>query len=308
MLYTVWINEWLENYVRPYKKIQTYERYRIICLLHIIPTLGNYEMDKITVLDLQKLISELMRNGNRRTGKGLSSNSVNSIISVIQNSLNTAFIIGAASQYVGNLIKRPRTVEKRIECFTSVEQKEIEKCILESGKDKYFGILLCLYSGLRIGELLALTWDDIDLSRRMLTVSKSCHDSNDGTNHIRVIDTPKTLSSSRTIPIPKQLIPIIKGYKKRSKCKYVVAYGTKPAFVRSYQRTFELLLKKLSIPHRGFHSLRHTFATRAIEMGVDVKTLSEFLGHKNATITLNRYTHSLLDHKIEMMNRLGKLL
>lgn len=96
--------------------------------------------------------------------------------------------------------------------------------------------------------------------------------------------------------------------KNRSKCEYILADGDKPVFVRSYQRTFELLLKKLHIPHKGFHSLRHTFATRAIECGVDIKTLAELLGHKNATITLNRYAHSLLEHKVDMMNRLGKLL
>ena len=78
--------------------------------------------------------------------------------------------------------------------------------------------------------------------------------------------------------------------------------------VRSYQRSFELLLKKLHIAHRGFHSLRHTFATRALECGMDVRTLSEILGHKNPTVTLNRYAHSLLEHKAAMMNRLGKLL
>ena len=78
--------------------------------------------------------------------------------------------------------------------------------------------------------------------------------------------------------------------------------------LRSYQKTFERLLKRESIPHKGFHALRHTFATRALECGMDVKMLSEILGHKNATITLNRYAHSLLEHKQEMMNKLGKLL
>ena len=78
--------------------------------------------------------------------------------------------------------------------------------------------------------------------------------------------------------------------------------------IRAYQRSFELFLKRLNIPHKGFHSLRHTFATRALECGMDVKTLSEILGHKNANVTLNRYVHSLMEHKREMMNRLGKLL
>lgn len=78
--------------------------------------------------------------------------------------------------------------------------------------------------------------------------------------------------------------------------------------MRSYQASFALLLKKQNLPHRGFHALRHTFATRALECGMDVKTLSELLGHKNPTVTLNRYVHSLMPHKHEMMNRLGKLL
>ena len=88
----------------------------------------------------------------------------------------------------------------------------------------------------------------------------------------------------------------------------MVSANGKPVSVRSYQRSFELLLKRLNIPHKGFHSLWHTFATRALECGMDVKTLSEILGHKNPTVTLNRYAHSLMEHKAEMMNRLGKLL
>ena len=110
------------------------------------------------------------------------------------------------------------------------------------------------------------------------------------------------------IPLPKQLLPILKALKKRSVSPSVVSAKGKPVSVRSYQRSFELLLKKSDIPHKGFHSLRHTFATRAIECGMDVKTLSEILGHKNPTVTLNRYAHSLMEHKQAMMNRLGKLI
>lgn len=123
-----------------------------------------------------------------------------------------------------------------------------------------------------------------------------------------IIDEPKTATSRRVIPLPKQLLPILKGIKKKSHSPFVVSANGKPVSVRSYQRSFELLLKKLKIPHRGFHSLRHTFATRALECGMDVKTLSEILGHKNPTVTLNRYAHSLMEHKADMMNRLGKLL
>ena len=161
-----------------------------------------------------------------------------------------------------------------------------------------------LFRSLRIGELIALHWSDIDFAKGILTVSKSCHDGKDGL----IIDEPKTTTSRRVIPLPKQLLPILRSVKKKSASPFVVSASGKPVSVRSYQRSFELLLKKLKIPHKGFHSLRHTFATRALECGMDVKTLSEILGHKNPTITLNRYAHSLMEHKTDMMNKLGKLL
>ena len=123
----------------------------------------------------------------------------------------------------------------------------------------------------------------------------------------RITDIPKTSSSCRIIPLPKLIIPLLKTAKKSSKSQLVIANGEIGLIVRTYQRNFASLLKKLHIAHRGFHALRHTFATRAIECGMDVKTLSEILGHKNATITLNRYAHSLMEHKRDMMNKLGKL-
>jgi len=105
------------------------------------------------------------------------------------------------------------------------------------------------------------------------------------------------------------LISHLRNLKKDSNSVYVVASDSdKLISVRAYQRSFELFLKRLHIPHKGFHSLRHTFATRALECGMDVKTLAEILGHTNAMITLNRYSHSLLNYKIEMMNKLGKNL
>ena len=262
------------------------------------------ELDDLTPLLLQQYITELLQSGNRKTGKGLSANSVNAIISVLQSSLKTANFLGLTAEYTADKVKRPKLKEKPVECFSLKEQKQIEQAILSGRKDKLYGILLCLYSGLRIGELIALQWSDIDFTKGILTVSKSCHDGKAGL----IIDEPKTATSRRVIPLPKQLLPILKGIKKKSHSPFVVSANGKPVSVRSYQRSFELLLKKLKIPHRGFHSLRHTFATRALECGMDVKTLSEILGHKNPTVTLNRYAHSLMEHKADMMNRLGKLL
>lgn len=304
MKYMDWLNEWLKNYVLPSVKIRTYERYSLIVNLHIRDKIGMLELDDLTPLLLQQYITELLQSGNRKTGKGLSANSVNAVISVIQSSLKTAHLLGLTKEYTADKLKRPKLKEKPVECFTLAEQKQIEQAILNGKKDKLYGIILCLYSGLRIGELIALQWSDIDFTKGILTVSKSCHDGKAGL----IIDEPKTATSRRVIPLPKQLLPILKGIKKKSHSPFVVSANGKPVSIRSYQRSFELLLKKLKIPHRGFHSLRHTFATRALECGMDVKTLSEILGHKNPTVTLNRYAHSLIEHKADMMNRLGKLL
>ena len=309
MVYKEWLTNWLENYVQPSAKHRTYTRYKEIVDQHIVLQLGDLDFSEITPYALQYYVAELLKNGNHRTGKGLSANSVNSIITVIQNTLKTAYSLGMVSEYTGDKIKRPRANEKKVECFSVNEQKKIERYILKGENTRYFGVLLCLYTGLRIGELLALEWSDIDMGKGELQVNKSCYYGKDQNGEFgRITDIPKTQSSIRTIPIPKQLIPFLREIKKKSRSTHIVSNGENLISIRSYQRSFSSLLKKLNIQHRGFHSLRHTFATRALECGMDVKTLSEILGHKNSTVTLNQYAHSLMEHKKEMMNKLGKLL
>lgn len=309
MQYNIWLNEWLENYVKPSSKRKTYLRYSEIVSGHILGALGNREMNELTPLLLQRFTSKLLRSGNIRTGKGLSANSVNGIITVIQNSLKEACAVGYITEYTANKIKRPKVVEKKVTCFTSAEQKRIEQSILNGKKIKMFGVVLCLYTGLRIGELLALEWSDVDFQKGTISVTKTCYDGKDNNGKFsRITDAPKTVASQRVIPYPKQLSIFLKQIKNCRKSDYIISSGTeKTISIRAYQRSFELLLNKLNIPRKGFHALRHTFATRALECGMDVKTLSEILGHKNATVTLNRYVHSLMEHKKDMMNRVGKL-
>ena len=304
MLYKEWLSEWLENYVKTSVKERTYAKYADIVKIRLIPALGDYELNDLTPFNVQRYITELLHHGNLKNGEGLSANTVNLIIAVIQSSTKAAYSLGLTDEYKMDKIKRPRVQEKQITCFSPSEQKMIEQAVLIDKRSKMIGILICLYTGLRVGELLALEWTDIDFSKNELFVNRTCH--NRGKSIVTTA--PKTISSIRIIPIPKQLVPILKQHKKRCESQYVISENGTYVPVRSYQRSFELLLKRLGIPHQGFHSLRHTFATRALECGMDVKTLSEILGHKNATVTLNRYAHSLMDHKREMMNRLGKLL
>ena len=237
MKYIDWLIQWLENYIYPSVKIRTYERYKLIIEQHIKDKIGGMELDDLSPLVLQSFVTELLQSGNRKTGKGLSSNSVNAVISVIQSSLKTAHLLGLTKEYTADKLKRPKLKEKPVECFTLAEQKQIEQAVLNGKKNKLHGIILCLYSGLRIGELIALQWSDIDFAKGILIVSKSCHDGNDGL----IIDEPKTATSRRAIPLPKQLLPILKGIKKKSDSPFVVSANGKPVSVRSYQRSFELV-------------------------------------------------------------------
>lgn len=308
MKYQQWLNEWLKNYVKTTVKQKTYIRYSEAVTVHITPALGEYELDELTPLNLQCFIADLSESGNIKTSKGLSANSVNGIISVIQSSLRVAYHIGLTKEYIADKIKRPKVVEKQIDCFSLDEQKRIEQAVLNSDDSHMFGVIICLYTGLRIGELLSLEWKDIDFENGLLTVNKTCHYCKDNAGQYgRIIDTPKTESSKRIIPIPKQIIPVIKAHKKKSDSPLVISRKGNVISIRTYQRNFEVLLKELGIAHRGFHALRHTFATRAIESGMDVKSLSEILGHQSPMITLKRYAHSLLKHKKEMMNNVGKI-
>lgn len=309
MKYKDWLRIWLENYIRPTAKRRTYESYSRIAEQHIEKELGREELDGIDPIKLQQFVSGLMRNGNLITGGGLSANSVNGIITVIQGSLKSAYTFGVAKEYVADRIRRPRAREKAVTSFTLPEQRKIEQAAFSDRRSKMFGIILCLYTGLRIGELLSLEWCDVDFHGGTISVNKTCHDGRGENGKLcRITDTPKTEASRREIPLPRRIIQLLREHRRRDASEYIISSGGKPLYVRSYQRDFDSLLKKLCIPHKGFHALRHTFATRALECGMDVRTLSEILGHKNPTVTLNRYAHSMMEHKRDMMNKLGRML
>lgn len=306
MKYGIWLDEWFCNYIRPSSKRKTCERYSEIIEKRLKVKLGEYELNELTPLILQRYITELIESGNMKTGKGLAANSVNGIITVIQNSLKLAYALGTIKEYAADKIRRPKTKEKEVTCFTLSEQKKIERAALAGKKTKWLGIVVCLYTGLRIGELLALEWKDVDFQKGVLTVSKSRHEGKDENGrYAHIVESPKTVSSRRCIPLPKQILCELRMLKRKSRSAYVISNGERSIPVRSYQRSFERLLKKLDIPHKGFHALRHTFATRALECGMDVKMLSELLGHKDPAVTLRRYVHSLMEQKKEMMNKVG---
>ena len=299
MKYKQWLYDWLESGALAAVKPRTAEAYADAVRLRIVPELGECELSELTADVLQSFV--------RRISERYSPNTVLGAVTVVRASLKRAQKTGVLERQYSDCIICPRVTEREIFCLTVSEQKRIEKYVLSSSKKKYFGFVLCLYTGLRIGGLLALEWRDIDLCDGYLSVNKTCRDSWRG-GYSKIVSTPKTKTSRRVIPLPVKLLPYLRKMKKSAcgACVFTTESGG-AVTVRSFQRSFQCMLRKLGIEHRGVHALRHTFATRALECGMDVRTLSEILGHKNPSVTLNRYAHSLLPHKAAMMNRLGKL-
>lgn len=303
-----WLDTWLNKYQKTTIKLRTYLKYSDIINKHIKPILGNYELEDLTGKVLQEFVLYKLNNGNLLTNDKLSDNTVIAIVSLLKQALRQAVLLEISNVEYTNHIKIPAAREKEITAFSRSEQQKLEAYCLNS-KPNYIGIVICLYTGIRLGELLALTWNDLDFNKKLLNINKTVYTiSKDGKN-VAYIDKPKTKQSNRIIPLPNQLITILKKRKKISISNHIIATKTGGIVQnRSYQSTFKSILKKCKIEYKNFHCLRHTFATRALELGMDVKTLSEILGHKNSMITLNRYSHSLLEYKFEYMNKIGKLL
>lgn len=303
-----WLNIWLNKYQKTTIKLRTYLKYEDTINKHINPILGDYELENLTGNILQEFVLYKLNNGNLITKDKLSDNSVIAIVSLLKQALRQAVFLGITNIEYTSHIKMPTIKEKEITAFNRFEQQKLESYCLNS-KRNYIGVIICLYTGIRLGELLALTWNDIDFDKRLLNINKTVYTITRNGKNEAYIDKPKSRQSYRVIPLPKQLINVLKKSKNKSISNYVIT--TKIGGIvqnRSYQKSFRSILRKCDIPYKNFHSLRHTFATRALELGMDIKTLSEILGHKNSIITLNRYSHSLLEHKFELMNKVGKLL
>lgn len=271
-----WANEWLAVYIKNRVKNRTYQKYQQVLTSHVLPQIGDKELNNVRAHDIQQLIYvELLEN------KKLAGNTINIALAVCKGLFSSAEDAEIIPKNPCARIKRVSVEEKNIEVFTVREQ----------------------HSGLRLGELLALTWDDVDFQRGTLTVNKTKVSQSDAETGYT---SPKTKASTRTIPIPPNVIALLKLMKRHSTCKWVVEYNGKPIHERGYQALFERLQRRLNMRPRGFHALRHTFATRAMECGTDCKTLSELMGHSNAMITINRYTHSLMETKRKAINKIAR--
>ena len=301
--------EWLEKFQKEHIKARTYNRYQGLIEMHIVPALGDRDISSLSRKEIQNFLINQKKDGNMRNKETLSATSTNMMLSL----LNLAFEYACDMEYIKEnpciRIRRARADTKKVEAFSTDEQRAVEAEIAKSGDRRLHGIILCLYTGLRLGELIALTWSDIDFKLGTLKVTKTAYRAQNEYGIWNLcIDTPKTESSERVIPLPKYITDMLSQDRDVAKTPYIVENKKAERMsIRSYQYLFERLTEKVGVRKLNFHALRHTFATRALECGMDIKTLSELMGHKNASITLNRYAHSMMDTKIAAMNKLEKL-
>lgn len=305
--YSEILTAWLQSN-RINVKESTYMRYKQLIEKHIAPSLGKYQLSRISSQLVERFVDDKLRNGRLDGKGGLSPKTVTDIITIIKSSMEYASYHGfSVSCNLSRLSVKKKDKEMRV--LTTQEQKNLTCILLFKTDLSKLGILLSLYTGIRIGELCALRWENLSIENRTLRVRETMQriqssESSEKAKTKIVITEPKSKCSIRDIPLPDFLLDIIKEF--QSSPKSFVLTGDRNRFIepRTMQNHFQRYVKESGIDRANYHSLRHTFATRCVEVGFEIKSLSEILGHANVNITLNRYVHSSFDLKSNNMNKL----
>lgn len=294
-------------------KEQTYAKYLYLVETHILPFLGQIKVKKIESEMINKYLLEKSQNGRLDGKGGLSASYIQTISFIINSALEFSIKEGYRRPLCGQITKPiNKTKKTSVEILTVKEQGVLENYISSLVDNRKIGVLLSLYTGLRVGEVCGLRWKDIDFESRTIHIQHTIErvpNVNARAGEAKtnlVVGDAKTTTSNRLIPIPSQLLSELLIYRRYDG---FVLQGKTYEYTdpRTYQNFFHKCLKESNIRSINYHALRHTFATRCIEAGVDIKTLSELLGHANVNITLNIYVHSSLEHKRQQLEKVSSI-
>ena len=306
------INKWLKM-KREFVKESTYANYRSIVYNHIIPELGDYYLNELSNELLQNFIVDKYHEGRINDFGGLSHKMVKDITSVIKSSIKYGMKNGMMD-FINLEFDYPNdSNEQKVKILDRKEQMALINYVKNARTAKSLGLAIGLYTGLRIGELCALEWRDIDFKRGFLMVSKTIQriyikDDNGNSGETKIIITePKTKNATRIIPLSKDFLYFLRKMRKPDDV-YILSGKMIPIEPGGFRRYYYRVLKKLDLRKVNFHVLRHTFASNCIRIGCDYKTVSELLGHSSVNITLNIYVHSQFSQKKKCINSLYREL
>lgn len=320
-----WMDHWLETYAKPTVKLSTYCSYELYVRGHIKPQIGHLYMNTLTRDDMQQFFNERAAHGNL---KGLGGLAPKTLVN-LRNMLHLAFDQAVRNRVLSeNLIEGVRLPKAHKHEMRVLDRQEQERLIMAARKapePAAFGIIFDLFTGLRVGELCALRWENVNMAARSFQV---CGTRNRLPNFdtsipsatlVQTFEAPKTDNSRRTVyllddlyedfvrywEIQRSIAAQYPGYNPQG---YVFCQESgKPHEPHTFQDLFKRCLRQAGIDKANFHSLRHTFATRSLEEGMDVVALSRILGHASPSITLDKYGHALAEHKRTSMEKLGGL-
>jgi integrase len=287
-----------------YVKKSTLSAYILLIENHLLPEFGN--SSEIEEEQVQKFVFQKLE-------QGLSQKTVKDILIVLKMILK----FGAKNKWIQFSpfqIQYPTVREnQQIEVLSRTHQKKVMNYIQEHFTFRNLGIYICLSSGIRIGEICALTWKDIDTDNGIIYIRKTIQRiyviENGERRTELLLDSPKTKNSIREIPMSRELLRMLKPFKKIvNPSFFVLTNDSKPTEPRTYRSYYKNLMRQLEIPEIKFHGLRHSFATRCIESKCDYKTVSVLLGHSNISTTLNLYVHPNLEQKKKAIDQMFRAL
>lgn len=290
-------SEWIQGLQFRIKE-STYANYKLKWDNHICPKFGNISISAIQTTDIYAFIAE-------KQDAGLSNRYISDIIVLMKSILKYAVKQYHIENPLDGIVM-PKKAAPEIAVLDEDEQKKLRSYLSEHQNQSNFGISLAMTTGIRVGELCALQWKDIDLEKRILTVRKTLQRvrTSDAVHKTKLIMTePKSESSKRCIPIPECIVPILRRFQGKGE-EFLCSGKLKPVEPRTVQYRFAKILENVNLPSVHFHALRHMFASNCVKLDFDIKALSEILGHSNVKITLERYVHPDFSLKQDYMKRI----
>ncbi|MBP1044815.1 site-specific integrase [Enterococcus sp. BWM-S5] len=284
-----WLQYWATTQVKNKVKATTYSNYYRLIKKHILPLLGNYPLTKLQTKDIQNFIYVLQ--------KDLTAGSIKNVFNIVKKSLNDAKRQAYISDNPCDFVELPKMRKKEVCALTIRQQKRLE--IIAFQEKGCSPVILSLYSGMRIGEISGLKWSDIDFENELIyvkrTISRVLDESSQESKTKLIEGSPKSRYSLRQIPLAYNLKSYLLEKSKKAVSEYVIGNGRGLVEPRTVTNHFKKNLEAADLDNVKFHILRHTFATRCIEKGIDIASLSKILGHQSVKMTLDTYTDSLME-------------